>query len=167
MKNLKFEKEEIKKVFTELLIESHCNREMITFKTLQNIVEINLKATTEDNTQESIDLQQTFELYNQTLKTLRDYDNILRYERPLHDLIYLLNQQQDYLFNTILEMTELEEFWNELDIELRRNDNEKWTKNLTEEEIKEEVSKAVDYLLSEQYKQDIEVDYTPFENINR
>lgn len=167
MKNLKFEREEIKKVFTELLIESHCNREMITFKTLQNIVEINLKAIIEDNTQESIDLQQTFELYNQTLKTLKDYDNILRYEKPLHDLIYLLNQQQDYLFNTILEMTELEEFWNELDIELRRNNNEKWTKNLTEEEIREEVSKAVDYLLSEQYKQDIEVDYTPFENINR
>lgn len=158
MEKLRFEKEEIKEIFTELLIETHYEREVVTFKTLQNIVN-----TTDIDT----DLQQTFELYNQTLKTLTEYDNILKYDRPLHDLIYLLDQQQDYLFNKVLEMTELEEFWNELDTELRRDNNTKWSKNLTKEEIKEEVNKAVDYLLSEQYKQDIEINYTPFDNINR
>ena len=167
MKNLKFMKEEVKKIFTEMLSETHRNREMTTFKTLQTIVEINLKAELNIDEQERKDLQQIFELYNQTLETINKYDNILRYERPLHDMIYLLDQQQDLLFNKILEVTDLETFWQDLDIELRRNDNDKWTKNLTEEEIKEEVSKAVDYLLSEEYQKEMEVDYILFDNIER
>lgn len=159
MNNLKFKKEEIKEIFTEMLQQT-MNRKKAN---LQRLKEVICELPKENEQRETI--LQVFELYNQTLTNLIDYQYILSYEQPLHELSYLLEQEQDLLFNKILEITELEEFWNDLDTELRRNDNDKWTKNLTDKEIEEEIDKAVNYLLSKEYQEEIEIDYELYENI--
>lgn len=162
MKNLvNYTSKEVKEIFIEMLTQTHYEREQATLQKLKNVI-CNL-----EDTYEREQILQTFELYNQTLTTLKDYDNILSYMQPLHDLSYLLDQEQDLLFNKILEMTNLEGFWNELDIELRRNENNKWQRNMTKEQIEQEVTKAVDYLLSKEYQEEMETVEILFDYIKR
>lgn len=157
---IKFTSKEVKEIFTQVLQETQ-EREKATLKRLQE------KVNTLEDSYEKEQIIQAFELYNQTLENIEKYDEIMRYGQPLRDMSYLLEQQYDLLYNTILEMTNLMEFWEELEIQMKVNNEYIYSKNQTEEEIKQQVEKATDYLLSEEYKQEIEVDYTPFDFIER
>lgn len=160
MKEIKFESKEIKEIFTEMLQET-LNREKATLCKLES------KIYNIEETEETKQIKETFKLYHQTIDTIEEHQDIISYGNPLRDLGYLLEQQYDLLFNTLLEMTGLEGFWEELEIQLKVNNEYIYSKNQTEEEIKQQVEKATDYLLSQEYAEEIGETELQFDYINR